>query len=100
MRTDPKKQEAFAAAKRRFPQLELPIRRLIETSDDFREVCEELADAERALVAAASATDAARVGTQAEWQELVDRLVAEVELAIRPLASAGGGDADRTLPRN
>ena len=77
--------EGFAAAARRFPNLELPIRRLFETSENFRDICEELAEAEIALSTADAASKRDRA---AEWRELVDRLVGEVELAIRADASA------------
>lgn len=77
------KQEAFSAAIRRFPDFELPIRRLIETDETFREICEELAEAECALSAVDSAPAPLREARRAEWHELVDRLISEVEAAIR-----------------
>ena len=90
------KREAFSAAIRRFPHFELPIRRLIEADETFREICEELAEAEGALLAADGAPAPLREARQAEWQELVDRLVGEVEAAIRRDASARG---TRTIGR-
>lgn len=84
------KKQAFAAATRRFPDFELPIKRLIEQDETFREICEELAEAEFALLAARSAPPPLREARQAEWQELVDRLVREVAAAIRSDASARG----------
>lgn len=80
--------ESFAAVARRFPDLELPIRRLFETSENFRDICEELAEAEIALSSAENAAAASNEDRAAEWRELVDRLVGEVELAIRTDASA------------
>jgi hypothetical protein len=82
------KRESFAAAVRRFPDLELPIRRLFETSENFRDICEELAEAEFALSAAETAAADSKEDRAAEWRELVERLVGEVELAIRADASA------------
>ena len=82
------KQEAFAAATRRFPHFALPIRRLIDTDESFRDVCEELADAELALAAVPNAPAALRAARRAEWQELIDRLVAELEAAIASDAAA------------
>ena len=84
MRLEGKKLEAFAAATRRFPHFELPIRRLIETSENFRDICEELAEAERAL----AASENAPALRQAEWKELVDRLVGEVDSTLRSDVSA------------
>lgn len=84
------KRESFAAAARRFPELELPMRRLFETSENFRDICEELAEAEIALSTAETAAAASKRDRAAEWRELVDRLVGEVELAIRADASARG----------
>lgn len=84
MRLEGKKLVAFAVATRRFPHFELPIRRLIETNENFRDICEELADAERAL----AACETAPAPRQAEWRELVDRLVGEVDLALRSDVSA------------
>ena len=84
------KQEALAAATRRFPRFALPIRRLIETDERFRDICEELADADLALAAVGSAPAALRAARQAEWQELIDRLVVELEAAIDADASARG----------
>ena len=39
------KREAFVAATGRFPNFELSIRRLLETDENFRDICEELAEA-------------------------------------------------------
>jgi hypothetical protein len=79
---------SFAAAARRFPELELPIRRLFDTSENFRDICEELAEAETALSVAEKSADASTEDRRGEWRELVDRLVGEVELAIRADVSA------------
>lgn len=82
------KQRAFLAATRRLPHFELSIRRLIETDDTFREICEELVDAETALVAASSAPSPLRQARQDEWQGLVDRLVREIDTIVRRKVSA------------
>jgi len=47
----------------------------MDRSESFRDICEELADAEFALSKVAEAP-------LAEWQELVDRLVEEVRAAV------------------
>jgi hypothetical protein len=70
------------AAVRRYPQFELAIRRLIEIDESFRDICEELGDAELALAHVGNLPVAVREARRAEWQELVDRLVGEVGAAI------------------
>jgi hypothetical protein len=81
---------------RRFPQFELAIHRLMDRSVTFREMCEELAEAELALARVDTVPSTLREARRAEWQELVDRLVAEVaaalqdkDVATRPHASRG-----------
>jgi len=68
---------------RRFPQFELAIRRLMDRNETFRDMCEELAEAELALSRVDAAPPPLREARRAEWQELVDRLVGEVGAAIR-----------------
>lgn len=77
------KREAFSAAFRRFPQFELAIRRLMDRSEAFADMCEELAEAELALSKVNEVPPALREARRAEWQELVDRLVGEVEAALQ-----------------
>jgi hypothetical protein len=76
------KREGFSAALRRFPQFELAIRRLMGRSEAFCDMCEELAEAELALSTVGKVAPALREARKAEWQELIDRLVAEVEAAL------------------
>ncbi len=45
-------------------------------------MCEELAEAEVALATVNRVAPALREARRAEWQELIDRLVAEVEAAL------------------
>jgi hypothetical protein len=77
------RQKAVSAAVRRFPQFELAIHRLMERCEAFREMCEELAEAELALSRVDMVPSALREARRAEWQELVDRLVAEVGAALQ-----------------
>jgi hypothetical protein len=72
------RQRAVSAAVRRFPQFELPIHRLMDRSEGFQDMCEELAEAELALSRIDEVPPALRESRRAEWQELVDRLVGEV----------------------
>jgi hypothetical protein len=77
------RKRAVAAALRRFPQHELTIHRLMDRAESFRDMCEELADAEMALARVDEAPAALREDRRAEWQAVVDRLVAEVETELR-----------------
>jgi hypothetical protein len=74
---------AFDAAARRFPQAEFTIRRLLRSSEAFREICEELAEAEAALARVPESLAALHEARQREWQELVDELVSELEKTLR-----------------
>jgi hypothetical protein len=76
------KREAFSAALRRFPQFELAIRRLMARSEAFCDMCEELAEAELALSKVDRVPLALREARRAEWQDLIERLVAEVGAAL------------------
>ncbi|MER8900793.1 hypothetical protein [Mesorhizobium sp. M0772] len=75
--------QAVSAAVRRFPQFEPTIPRLMDQSESFRDICEELADAASALSKVDEAPPALREARRAEWQELVDRLVKEVGAELR-----------------
>lgn len=63
---------------RRFPRFELTIHRLVDRSESFRDMCEELAEAEFALSMVDKMPPTLREARRAEWHELVDRLVGEV----------------------
>jgi len=77
------KPAGLAAALRRYPQLELAIRRVFDAEEGFRDICEELCEAELALAKVEDLPAAMREARRAEWQELVDRLGRELETAIR-----------------
>jgi hypothetical protein len=77
------RQKVISAAVRRFPPFELAIHRLMDRCEAFREMCEELVEAERALSTVDLVPPALREARRAEWQELVDRLVAEVGAALQ-----------------
>lgn len=76
-------ERALHAAQLRFPYAELAIHRLMRSSEAFRDMCEELADAEAALADAMSKPAPLREARRLEWQELIDRLVAEIATALR-----------------
>jgi hypothetical protein len=91
------RQRAVSAAVRRFPQFELAIHRLMGRSESFRDMCEELAEAELALSRVDQVAPALREARRAEWQELVDRLVGEVGAAV--LNDAAGKPGFNPWPR-
>ena len=82
------------APARRFPQAEFAIRNLMNRSEAFCDMCEELAEAELALSNVPATFAALCEGRRVEWQELVDRLVAEVGAALRE-SEAWRNRADR-----
>ena len=73
----------FSAAARRFPHAEFVIRRRMNESEAFRDICEELAEAEWALACVPKAPAALHEARKTEWQELVDRLTTELAAALR-----------------
>jgi hypothetical protein len=77
------RQIAVQAAVRRLPRYELAIHRLMDRDESFRDMCEELAEAELALSRVDTVSVALREARRAEWQDLVDRLVREVEEALK-----------------
>jgi len=92
---DPGKRDACAAATRRFPDFELPIRRLLAVDENFRDICEELAEAEHALAMVDDMPAASRAARRAEWQELIGRLLVEIEASLGSDGSASSGDRSR-----
>ena len=82
------RQKAISAVVRRFPQYEFAIHRLMERDESFRDMCEELAEAELALSRVDMIPPILREARRAEWQELVDRLVAEVGAAVTNMDAA------------
>jgi hypothetical protein len=89
------RKQAFAAAARHFPDAEFSIVRLISSNDDFCDMCEELAEAELALSRVNEASEEIRRSREAEWRALVDRLVAEVAIALRENERPQRDDARR-----
>ncbi|MFI0844211.1 hypothetical protein [Mesorhizobium sp. IMUNJ 23232] len=77
------RERAFSAATRRFPNAEFAIRKLMSHSEVFCDICEELAEAELALARVPETPAAVHEARRTEWQELVDRLVAELGTALR-----------------
>ncbi|WP_209439300.1 hypothetical protein [Sinorhizobium arboris] len=73
---------AFSAAARRFPRAEFAIRRLMRMSEDFFDLCGELAEAEHALAQVLQSDRVLREEREREWQELINCLVAEIGEAL------------------
>ncbi len=73
----------YRAVVERFPQSELATRRLLIQSEPFREMCEELAEAETILSKFSETTHEHDGARKEEWQAVVDRLVAEVAASLR-----------------
>ncbi len=74
---------ALSAALRRFPDLELTIRQLIAADQNFRDMCDELAEAETALSRVDQLPLHIRAARKAEWEDLVERLAREVDAALQ-----------------
>lgn len=74
---------ALSSAVRRYPHAEFTIRRLMSHNEEFRDMCEELAEAEVALLNIPETPPHLREVRRVEWQALVDRLAAEVGAALR-----------------
>lgn len=71
------------AVLRRFPAHRRTIEELIARDDDFRDMCEELAEAEMALQAATALPPALCMARQAEWTVAIGRLEAEIARALK-----------------
>ncbi|RNJ45844.1 hypothetical protein B5V01_11190 [Mesorhizobium erdmanii] len=93
------RKRAVSAAVSRFPQFELAIHRLMDRSESFREICEELAEAELALSRVDNIASALVEARRAEWQKLVDRLVGEVGAAVQDTDAARILDVNPRRPR-
>jgi len=76
------KTRVVSAAVRRFPQFELTVHRLLNRDETFRDMCEELVEAELALSSVEQLGPELREARRAEWQEVVDRWVEEIGAAL------------------
>ncbi len=66
----------------RFPNERQAIEELIARDGDFRDMCDELAEAELALKAAERLPLAVRAERTIEWAATIDRQVAEIGKAL------------------
>jgi hypothetical protein len=75
--------EGKRAALRRFPDEARLIEELAARSENFRDMCDELAEVERALLATKDVRPEIREERIAEWTGWVDRLTAEIAAELR-----------------
>ena len=92
------RERGYVTAARRFPQAELAIRRLMMSSETFRDICEELAEAETALSNVPQAPSELSKARRREFQDLIDRLVAEAGTALKE-SETRASKAGQTDPR-
>lgn len=78
----PGNRNAYASVVEHFPHRELAIRRLMQSDEVFREMCEELADAKLALSRFNRPSGEDVEVRREEWHDVVGRLVAELMTAL------------------
>jgi len=83
MSHDDHRKEGEIAVLQRFPADRRAIEELTAHSEDFRDMCEELADSEKALRAAEMLPPAIRAERMVEWITSIERLSAEITRALR-----------------
>lgn len=74
---------------RRFPEWAAQVARLAERDEAFRDMCEELAAAEVALIGLGDGRSAAQVARREECEGWIVRLVDEMTEALRQSAAPG-----------
>jgi hypothetical protein len=75
-------ERAYCFVAEKLPGHEFLIRRLITSDTTFRELCEELADAQTTMTRATSSNDEPRADHANEWEEIVERLTSEILIRI------------------
>ena len=70
-------------ALRLFPEKRVLVKQLLTWDESFRAMCDDLAAAESALGAVDRLPEHIRSGRRAEYQELVQSLVSEIEVTLR-----------------
>lgn len=81
--------EAFAIVVSRFPEHELTVRRLYGGDSEFRTICEDLGEAQRALRRWESAETASECRAQ-QYRELLRELENEIAIRIERFESSAG----------
>lgn len=82
---------ACAAAVHRFPQAEATIQRLIIDSEDFHELCTDLADAQIALAQVPKITAAMRRARRKEWEDVIETIATEISKVLSKHGCEIGG---------
>jgi hypothetical protein len=72
-----------SAIARRFPHFEFAVHDLIDRKESFRDMCEELLEAEVALSNVDQEPPELRAARRAEWQAFIGRSLAELEEVLR-----------------
>ena len=81
--TNPNPSTGQRVATRRFPSEAKLVEEVMLRSESFRGLCDDLAEAERALIATEEMPEALRRDRRAECQEWVESLTNEIELVLR-----------------
>jgi hypothetical protein len=76
-----------SAVARRFPEFEFAVHDLMERSEFFRDMCEELIEAESVLSRIDSEPSWQGEAVRADWQACLERLLAELEAELRSASS-------------
>jgi len=84
------REEGLQAAVHRFPALTLQIRRMLALDESFQAMCDDLAAAEQALALTERLPEPVRSARRAEYEDLVESLVSEIEGTLRRLNVAAG----------
>ncbi|RCW78152.1 hypothetical protein C7476_12920 [Phyllobacterium bourgognense] len=74
--------QKLAAVLRRYPESSLRIQHLYVSDETFRELCSDLAAAERAIKTVENLPDPIRSERRAEFAEMANYLASEIEGAI------------------
>lgn len=81
--TETRRNTILQAVAQRFPDHALAIEQLAARDETFRDICEELADATRALESVRHGPVEMRKAREDEWQALIERLAAQVAKALQ-----------------
>jgi hypothetical protein len=86
-----------SAVARRFPEFEFVVHDLMERSESFRDMCEELIIAESVLSRIDSELSLQGAPIKADWQACLERLLAELEAALRAASSKSSRNEEPTM---
>jgi hypothetical protein len=91
------KRRVASAIARRFPQFEFAVHELMDRNESFRDMSEELLEAEAALSGVDKEAPELREARRAEWRACIERSLSELEDELRkynvtPASSRPSGD--------